>query len=131
MTANDKQIGGTHYKNGILDHWDWAVANDLLYLEGVLTKYVCRHKTSGKPDDRAKALHYAEKLLEVRQEGSWQPFLYRRPVQLMEELIAAYALTLLEEEICRLAARYTRLEDLEQLRDLCTQLTRDVRSERS
>ena len=124
MKANERQVGGQHYGPGkSFMHWDWAVANNLPYLEGVLTKYVCRWKTSGKPDDRAKALHYAEKLREVQAPGgrntSWE-----RPkeIKLLPELVAAYKLTFVEAEICMLAARYAGTKDLERLRALIATL---------
>ena len=43
MPANDKQVGGNHYRTEI-QHWDWAAANELDYFQGCITKYVARHK---------------------------------------------------------------------------------------
>lgn len=65
MTANDKQIGGEHYK-GKHEVWDFITANQLDYLEGNVIKYVARNRKKNGIEDLHKALHYLEKLLEVR-----------------------------------------------------------------
>ena len=64
-SANNKQIGGNHYKTPI-EPWDYIVANDLGYLEGNIVKYVSRYKNKNGLQDLDKALHYLEKLIEVK-----------------------------------------------------------------
>ena len=64
--ANDRQEGGTHYKQLTIQPWDYIVANDLGYLEGNVVKYVTRWQTKGNGiQDLLKARHYLDKLLEV------------------------------------------------------------------
>lgn len=63
--ANQKQIGGSHYKT-VIEPWDYIVANNLGYLEGNIVKYVSRYKNKNGLQDLEKALHYLEKLIEVR-----------------------------------------------------------------
>lgn len=63
MSANDRQLGGTHYQQGKIQHWDWAA--NLRYLEGNATKYLARHREKGGALDIAKALHYIEKIVEL------------------------------------------------------------------
>ena len=63
--ANDRQVGGTHYKGAALQHWDWVGELGLTYLEGCATKYVIRARKKNGAEDLAKARHYLEKLKEV------------------------------------------------------------------
>lgn len=67
MAANDRQVGGDHYKAPI-QHWDYVISNDLGYLEGQITKYVTRWRKKGGLEDLEKARHYLEKLIEVAEE---------------------------------------------------------------
>lgn len=64
-TANDRQVGGSHYKAAQYEHWDFAIDVNLPYLEGQVTKYVDRHERKNKRQDLEKALHFAEKLYEA------------------------------------------------------------------
>jgi hypothetical protein len=65
MSANDSQVGGSHYKGKAIQPWDYIVANNLGYLEGNIVKYVSRWREKGGIDDLRKVVHYAEKLIEV------------------------------------------------------------------
>lgn len=65
--ANDKQVGGTHYKDQQIEVWDYVVQNDIAYLEGNIIKYVSRHKAKNGLNDLKKAQHYLEKLIEVEE----------------------------------------------------------------
>jgi hypothetical protein len=38
--------------------------NKLLFAEGNVIKYICRHKAKGKAEDIKKAIHYCEMILE-------------------------------------------------------------------
>ena len=64
MTANDRQVGGEHYRGGI-QHWDWATSEELDYFQGCITKYVARWRKKGGISDLEKAQHYLEKYIEV------------------------------------------------------------------
>ena len=65
MDANNKQVGGTHYKTPI-QHWDYVVANDLDYFQAQITKYVTRWKKKGGMQDLQKARHFLDKYIEVQ-----------------------------------------------------------------
>ena len=67
MSANENQIGGDHYKNKVIQPWDFIVGNSLGFLEGNAIKYICRYKEKGGIDDLMKAKHYLEKLIEIHQ----------------------------------------------------------------
>jgi hypothetical protein len=70
MSVNDKQVGGTHYKAMRVEPWDvidtWPLEQRIGAYRAGLLKYVMR---MGSKDERLqeaeKALHYAEKLVEV------------------------------------------------------------------
>jgi len=65
-TANARQIGGDHYKNGNYEHWDFAreVLNNN-YLLGCATKYISRWRKKSGVEDLHKALHYIDKARET------------------------------------------------------------------
>lgn len=70
MSANDKQIAGTHYRStGSVQHWDYCDANDVPYLESACTKYVLRWQDKNGLQDLQKALHYLEKRIENQAAG--------------------------------------------------------------
>jgi len=68
-SANEKQVGGTHYKDMPLQPWD--VMEAVLtpeefrgYLKGNIIKYALRQGKKDS-DDAGKAQHYREKLKEM------------------------------------------------------------------
>ena len=64
MLANDKQVGGNHYKTTI-EPWDAILDWKLGYLDGSAVKYLSRWRKKGGVDDLRKAVHFIEKLIEV------------------------------------------------------------------
>lgn len=65
MSANDKQVGGDHYKGKKVQHWDFVYMHNLDYFQGQITKYVVRWRDKGGLEDLHKAQHYLEKYLEL------------------------------------------------------------------
>ncbi len=66
MRANDRQVGGEHYKVGGEEHWDRVYR--LFgpgYFIGNITKYVERYQSKNGVEDLEKAKHYIEKLIEL------------------------------------------------------------------
>ena len=66
MSANKKQIGGTHYKKGRgEEHWDraWRLKYDPF--QYIITKWVERWRDKGGVEDLEKARHAIEKYIEV------------------------------------------------------------------
>ena len=69
-TADDRQVGGTHYKNMAVQTWDvigdWPLEQQIGFYRGNAMKYLMR---MGTKDERgteiAKCEHYLQKLLEV------------------------------------------------------------------
>lgn len=63
--ASDVQIGGSHYKNFLIQPAKFAEDNKLSFLEGCVVKRVCRHCRGGKgAEDIRKAIHELQLLLE-------------------------------------------------------------------
>jgi archaellum component FlaC len=73
VTANDKQVGGDHYRkeDATYQHWDFAIDNRLGYMEGQITRYITRWKNKNGIEDLEKALHYVDKLYESLTNGSY------------------------------------------------------------
>lgn len=63
MSANDRQVGGAHYKRGI-QHWDYVLSKDMPYLEAQVVKYVERWSEKNGLQDLEKAGHFLQKLIE-------------------------------------------------------------------
>lgn len=64
MDANSRQVGGSHYRKGELQHWDVVDRFSVPYLEGVGSKYPLRWREKGGVEDLEKTLHYIDKILE-------------------------------------------------------------------
>lgn len=71
MAANDRQIGGNHYKKPI-EVWDYVAANGIGYFEGNVIKYVSRWRDKGGLADLEKARHYLDKLIELETKSEQQ-----------------------------------------------------------
>lgn len=97
--ANKTQVGGTHYKTGTLEHWDWCELQGVGYLEGCATKYVARFRDKAGRQDLEKAQHYVQKLIELHRLGQRknraQPSL-----QTHEAWVINARLTVMQEHIC-------------------------------
>jgi hypothetical protein len=70
MPADERQVGGTHYKD--MPVQPWTVMEAILtpeefrgFLKGNIIKYSMRAGRKDGSDDAAKALHYISKLNEV------------------------------------------------------------------
>jgi hypothetical protein len=64
--ANNKQIGGEHYKQFKgMEPWDVITGWQLGYLDGTALKYIARWKHKGGVEDLKKAIHFLEKAVEV------------------------------------------------------------------
>ena len=75
MSANEKQVGGDHYRThgSELQHWDLAVMYQWDPFQYQVTKYLMRwkykHSTPAKRlEDLKKAAHFLQKYIEVAEE---------------------------------------------------------------
>jgi hypothetical protein len=110
LTANQMQIGGSHYKT-TYEHWDLAIFLDMGCLEYASSKHVTRWRKKDGIKDLKKALHELDKLIEV-----YEIYDLHRP----------YSLERVKEEVDKFAAA-NDLSELEALYiyRLCTFETRD------
>lgn len=70
MNADNKQVDGTHYKTGGMEHWTLVSGCGIGYLEGSATKYLLRWRNKNGMRDLLKAEHFLEKLLEMVGSGA-------------------------------------------------------------
>ena len=69
-SANDKQVGGTHYRDMVVQPWEviqavLSRAEFIGYLRGNIIKYIMRQGKKEGSDDAGKLKHYIEKYKEV------------------------------------------------------------------
>ena len=64
MSSYDKQVGGTHYRKMKIQPSKFVIENKLLFPEGNVIKYICRHKYKGGKEDLLKAIHFIEMIIE-------------------------------------------------------------------
>lgn len=86
MSANQRQVGGDHYKGDGEEHWDRVARLGLNYYEGNITKYVERARKKNGIQDLKKAAHYLQKLIELAEMGVVVGYSPSQP-QSKEELI--------------------------------------------
>lgn len=65
---NDRQVGGTHYRDTPIQPWDalesWMTPEEFAgFLRGNAVKYLARASRKGGVEDYRKAIHYLEKLV--------------------------------------------------------------------
>ena len=64
MSVYDKQIGGSHYKKMKIQPSKFVIENQLLFPEGSVIKYICRHRFKNGKEDLLKAMHFIEMIIE-------------------------------------------------------------------
>jgi hypothetical protein len=69
-SANERQVGGNHYKGLGIEHWDVAWKMSMDYFQGQITKYVLRWRDKGGVEDLEKGFHFYEKYLECVKQNS-------------------------------------------------------------
>jgi len=123
MEANERQVGGSHYKTEY-EHWDLAVVVQMGYLEGCATKYVARWRKKGVPlQDLEKALHYHDKLIETAQ-FRWIPRIMQE-VEITSEVcrfVLANKLSEKEHEYIHLICTYRSNIELQLARGILLNL---------
>ena len=78
MKANDRQVGGTHYKDMGVEPWDvvdtWPLEQRIGYYRGGALKYTMRMGTKDEClQEIKKGAHYMQKLIEVLEEQEKEP----------------------------------------------------------
>lgn len=62
--ANERQVGGAHYQSDY-QHWDFVYDTGMDYFQGQFSRYVSRARRKHGAEDYEKALHYADKAIEL------------------------------------------------------------------
>lgn len=73
-SANERQVGGDHYRaaaKGGKQHWDeaWEEYREAWFVLNI-TKYVKRYRRKGGIEDLKKARHYLDKLIELEEQDA-------------------------------------------------------------
>jgi hypothetical protein len=55
-----KQIGGSHYKDMVIQPFEFISKNELTFFQGNIIKYVCRYKQKNGIQDLEKVIHYCQ-----------------------------------------------------------------------
>ena len=64
MSVYNKQIGGSHYKKMKIQPSKFVIENELLFPEGSVIKYICRHRFKNGKEDLLKAILFIEMIIE-------------------------------------------------------------------
>lgn len=65
MSALNDQVGGSHYKNMVIQPVEFITKNNLSFLEGCVIKRVCRHRLKNCKEDLKKAIHELELMIQL------------------------------------------------------------------
>lgn len=68
MSAEEKQIGGNHYKSLRIQPMRYSMENNLNACQHTIIKYVTRYQYKGGIQDLEKAIHCIELLIEFELE---------------------------------------------------------------
>ena len=88
MANNDRllsslttQVGGTHYKEFVIQPVEFCFVNNIPYLEATAIKYLCRWRNKGGIQDLEKAKHFIDLLIELENLYADKPNNLLEPVQ--------------------------------------------------
>ena len=56
----DRQVGGSHYKNFHIQPYEFISKNNLSFFQGCVVKYVCRYMHKNGVEDLDKIIHYCQ-----------------------------------------------------------------------
>ena len=65
MSALEEQVGGSHYKDLLIQPVEYIHANKIPFIEGNIIKYITRWKTKNGVEDLKKVQHYVDLLIEL------------------------------------------------------------------
>lgn len=135
MRANERQVGGSHYKNGDGDqHWDVIDRFSIPYLEGVASKYPLRWREKGGIEDLEKTLHYIDKILESpddhpRWDRHWMTF--PGLASAIHMLCIAHKVNAIERDLIWSLLRGVQRSELIRQRDALSNYIEDLKQKRA
>ncbi len=65
----NRQVGGEHYKDKMIQPITYILANNLDFCEGSIVKYITRWRSKGGVEDLEKIKHYVDFLIEDARSG--------------------------------------------------------------
>lgn len=108
-TANDKQVGGDHYKKHAIQPWDFITDNNIPFLDGNAITYIARWRDKNGLDDLYKAQHYLEKIIENEKK--------RLEAELVKELTAPDPVPTLIHDTSRIPNVFRSPAEAQSMRD--------------
>ena len=90
MSAYKKQIGGSHYKNMVIQPSEFINKNKLQFAEGNAIKYICRHNAKNGKEDLEKAKHYIDMIIERDYKYCRYPFSNLKPNGFHQKIFLTY-----------------------------------------
>ena len=67
--ALQTQVGGTHYKDLIMQPIELIIKANLSFIQGNIVKYITRYKNKNGKQDVEKCIHYAKLAIELNSTG--------------------------------------------------------------
>lgn len=64
MTALDEQVGGSHYRDMVIQPWIFNIMNDIPSTEAHIIEYICRWRKKGGILDLKKIQQYCQMLID-------------------------------------------------------------------
>lgn len=66
MKATDVQIGGTHYKDLVVQPIELIASIRCSFIQGCIIKYISRYKNKNGAQDIQKCIHYAQLAIQLK-----------------------------------------------------------------
>lgn len=124
--ANDRQVGGDHYKSEY-QHWDFVPDVGVNYLLGTASKYVTRWRKKNGIQDLEKAIHYIDKFCEHYE--PFRPKINQVPSECFWRLVEANKIDMVEARIIWYLSFHINVEQLHLAKKLIEELIKTVPKE--
>lgn len=117
MQANEKQVGGDHYKTSF-QHWDLVSRLKLPYMPAQITRYIARWRKKNGVEDLQKAIHYMQKFMEEESlkrasyRAEMERFLFENVIQEHERIVFNMLINYNLGDEDRLLEAYSAMQDL-------------------
>lgn len=84
-TALNTQVGGSHYKDMVVQPVEFIERNNLGFCVGNVIKYVCRYKSKNGIEDLEKAKHYLDILIDIEKDKNNELESVEIPIEPVDE----------------------------------------------
>ena len=96
MKATDVQIGGSHYKDMVMQPIELITALRCSFIQGCIIKYISRYRAKNGAQDIKKCIHYAQLAIQLGDRKLYKNSNYLKEVNMF---IAKNKLTILQRGI--------------------------------